>query len=277
MLTVLTGLSSAFSFALSDMFLQRASRMEGVARVMLWVFLIGVAVTLPAAVVIDGVPATPEEWRGFGFSAAAGVVYVGAYGCLLAGLRRGQLSLVAVLSSLQGLFTAVFSVASGERLTLLIGAGLGFTVIGGGFAAMRDRTRSATGAGWAVLSALLFAANLVLYDRADSLSWLSQAAYSRMASAAVFIPFALVITRPLIRREACGFVAAGGVLEIVGLSMVTISVERGPLSVAGVTIAQFATFAVLLGVLFLHERPKPHQLFGMACTVIGVSILALGS
>ena len=43
---------------------------------------------------------------------------------------------------------------------------------------------------------------------------------------------------------------------------------------AGVTTTQFGTFAVILGFVVLHERPKPNQWAGIACTIAGVSLLA---
>ena len=32
---------------------------------------------------------------------------------------------------------------------------------------------------------------------------------------------------------------------------------------------------MILGVAFLHERPRPQQWVGIACTLAGVSLLAL--
>ena len=45
-------------------------------------------------------------------------------------------------------------------------------------------------------------------------------------------------------------------------------------AVAGVTTTQFGTFAVILGFVLLHERPKPNQWIGIVCTIAGVSLLA---
>ena len=63
-------------------------------------------------------------------------------------------------------------------------------------------------------------------------------------------------------------------LELCGLSLLTITFALGPPTVAGVTTTQFGTFAVILGFVLLHERPKPNQWVGIVCTIAGVSLLA---
>jgi drug/metabolite transporter (DMT)-like permease len=66
-----------------------------------------------------------------------------------------------------------------------------------------------------------------------------------------------------------------GVLELSGLLLLTITFALGPAAVAGVTTTQFGTFAVMLGVAALHERPRPNQWVGIAAAVVGVSTLAV--
>jgi drug/metabolite transporter (DMT)-like permease len=274
MLTVLAGLGSALSYALSDMLAQRVSRREGIVRVMLWILATGLAIVLPVALLVDGVPHGSGQWRAVAFSAAAGVMYLGAYSCLLLGLRRGDLSLVAALSSLQGLFAAVFAVIGGEQVTGLLVLGLALGVIGGALAAVQGRAKTAAGAGWALLSGLCFALVMVLFDRAGDVSWLTQAAVSRLTMVAVFLPAALILRQVSLPPKARPIAIGSGVLEVAGLVLVTVSIQLGPLSVAGVTSSQFATFAVLLGLMFLKERPRRHQLVGVACTLAAVTLLA---
>ena len=48
----------------------------------------------------------------------------------------------------------------------------------------------------------------------------------------------------------------------------------GPPTVAAIATTQFGTFAVILGVALLHERPNRHQWAGIACTLAGVTLLA---
>jgi drug/metabolite transporter (DMT)-like permease len=275
-LTILFGLASSLSYATSDMLSQRASRAADVTRIVFWVLVIGVVLVVPVALIAHGLPHGHDQWRAAGLAAIAGVGYVGAYFALLVGLRRGDLSLVAALSATQGAFVALWAMLTGEHLTALVGAGLALAIVGGTLSAVEGRAKTTAGAGWALLSAALFAVVVVLYDHAGALPSLSVAAVSRTTSFLAIVPVVLLIGGGVsIARPLRLTVAGAGALEILGLVFVTASVAVGPLAIAGVMISQFATFAVLLGIVFLRERPRPHQLFGVACTIAAVSVLAL--
>jgi drug/metabolite transporter (DMT)-like permease len=275
-LTILLGLASSLSYAISDMLSQRASRAADVTRIVFWVLVIGVVLVVPVALIAHGLPRGHEQWHAAGLAALAGVGYVGAYFSLLVGLRRGDLSLVAALSATQGAFVAVWAVSTGEHLTALVAVGLALAIVGGTLSAVEGRAKTTAGAGWALLSAALFAVVVVLYDHAHALPSLSVAAVSRTTSFLAILPVVLFVGGGVkVARPLRLTVAGAGALEILGLVLVTASVAVGPLAIAGVMISQFATFAVLLGIVFLHERPRPHQLFGVACTIAAVSVLAL--
>jgi drug/metabolite transporter (DMT)-like permease len=239
-LTVFLGLGSSLSYAISDMLSQRASRAADVTRIVFWVLLVGVILVVPVALIAHGLPHGDDQWHAAGLAALAGVGYVGAYFSLLVGLRRGDLSLVAALSATQGAFVALWAILAGEQMTALVAAGV-----------------------------------VVLYDHAHALPSLSVAAVSRTTSFLAIVPVVLFAGGGVkLARSLRLTVAEAGALEILGLVFVTASVAVGPLAIAGVMISQFATFAVLLGMVFLRERPRPHQLFGVACTIAAVSVLA---
>jgi len=275
MVTIVSGLLSSLSYASSDLLSQRATRAVSTLRVILWVLIVGSALVLPPALAVDGLPSGGAQWRSFAVAAVAGVFYVAAYFCLLAGLRVGDLSLITALTALQGAFVVVFAVIGGERVTALIALGLALAVVGGALAGLQGRAETTAGARWALLSAFLFAVVIVLYDHAQSLTWLQVTAVSRVTS---LLSVALVVTvvgaGVRLPRRLGGTVVAAGALEVLGLVLLNVSVAAGPLAVAGVMISQFATFGLVLGTVLLHERPRPHQLLGVACTIVAVSILA---
>ncbi|MFM2072748.1 MAG: hypothetical protein RLZZ623_3012 [Actinomycetota bacterium] len=80
------------------------------------------------------------------------------------------------------------------------------------------------------------------------------------------------VTTRIERRAA---VAAGlfGVVAIASLQIAFQNGASGPVSVAA---SQFATVAVILSVLFNHERMRWWQGLGVAATAVGVSLMALG-
>ncbi len=50
-----------------------------------------------------------------------------------------------------------------------------------------------------------------------------------------------------------------------------LAADRGPVAVASVLAAQFATFGTLAGVVFLRERLHPRQWVGVAVVIGAVS------
>ena len=277
MVTIVSGLLSSLSYATSDMLSQRVTRYISTLRVAFWVLLVGVVLVLPPALLIDGLPSGGDQWRSTLVAAIAGVFYVGAYFTLLAGLKVGDLSLVTALSSLQGAFVAAFAIiVGGEQVTAAVAIGLVLAVLGGTLAAVQGRTATTAGAGWALLSGALFGVVIVLYDHAQALTWLQVTTVSRTASLAAIVPFVAAAGAGVWVPKPLGRVLfAAGALEVLGLVLVNVSVAVGPLAVAGVMVSQFATFGLLLGMVVLRERPRPHQLAGVACTIVAVSILSV--
>jgi len=288
--TVLAGLSSAVFYALHDMLAQGLTRTAGLVRVLCWIIPTGVVIVVPAALLADGFPDTSGQWRAVAYCAAAGVFYLATWFTILRALQVGDLSLVAPLTALEGLFVAVVAVLRGETLSGVLAVGVALAVVGGTLAAVQGRARSAAGAGWALLTALSFTLVVLCFDQAGELSWISQAAWSRVTTLAFFVPVAAAVLhrsaraasqqgprryRALGSRGAAVCVVAG-LLELAGLAAMTLAIQKGPLAVAGVTVAQYATVAVVLGLVFLKERPRRHQLVGVVCTLVAVTLLSTG-
>jgi drug/metabolite transporter (DMT)-like permease len=274
MLTIITGLCSALTYACSDTLTQNASRRVGVTRVLVWVLVTGLVLIVPVALLADGLPAGGAQWRAAGIASLTGLLYLVGYRSLLAALRRGDLSLIAALSSLSGAFTAVIALLRGERVTVMLGAGLILAIAGGLMASIQGRARTAAGAGLAVFTGLVFAVILLCYQLADALAPLSIAAFSRLTATVIFVPVAVIAGTPALDPRLRRIVLPAAVLEVVGLSLSATSVWLGPLAVSGVMQSQFATFAVIIGVVFLGERPRPHQIAGIVLTIAGVTVLS---
>ena len=275
MLTILVGLSSAFSYAASDLFSQRVTRAARALTQVAWVLITGAVIIVPIALLVDGLPAGDAQWRAAGAAALAGVAYFGAFLCLLRALHSGDLGLVSALNALQGAYAAVVFVLLGQRLTPLLGVALLLCATGGVLASFENRAKTARGVPWAVAAGLLFACVMVLYSYAHAISWLSQAAISRSVSLLIAVPAALLTGGFGLPRALRGTAVGAGVLELGGLVCFTLALAMGPLTVAAITSTQFGTFAVILGVVLLHERPRRHQWVGLACTLVGVTLLAV--
>ena len=274
MLTILSGLSSAFSYAVSDLLSQHVTRRTRALTQVVWVLMTGAVIIVPIALLVDGLPSGSAEWRGAGIAALAGVVYFAAFTCLLRALHGGDLGLISALNSLQGAYAVIIFVLLGAPVTWLLGGALALCAFGAVLTSVEGPAKTTKGAGWAFASGALFACVMVLYSYADGISWLSQAAISRSVSLLIALP-AVLITGGLAMPKGLRLRAVGaGALELAGLVLLTIALTLGPLTVAGVTTTQFGTFAVLLGFTLLRERPRRHQWVGIACTIVGVTVLA---
>ena len=275
MLTILVGLCSAFSYASSDMLSQRVTRASRALAQVAWVLVTGTVIIVPVALLIDGLPTGDAQWRAAGIAAVAGVTYVAAFSCLLRALNTGDLGLVSALNALQGAWATGMFVLLGTRPTPLLGLSLALCVLGAVLTSIEHRARTIRGVPWSLVSGLLFGGILVLYSYAHALSWLSQAAISRSVSLCIALPLALLTGGIALPRRQRPVAVAAGVLELGGLSGFTLAIALGPPTVAAIATTQFGTFAVILGVALLHERPRRHQWAGIACTLAGVTLLAV--
>jgi len=271
-LTLLTGLLASLSYAGSDMFSQRVTRETRPLTQMVWVLVTGTVVALPLALLVDGLP-DAGQWRGAGLAALAGALYFGALFCLLRGLQVGDLGLVSALTSLQGAYVAVVVILLGVPITPLVGVALVLCAGGAVLTSFEGRAKSTRGALWAVAAGVLFAGIMLCYAYGD-IGWLSQSAISRTVSLVITLPVALFTGSVAVPKAMRIRAVGAGLLELGGVLLLTIAFALGPPTVAGVTTTQFGTFAVILGFVVLHERPKPNQWVGISCTIAGVSLLA---
>ena len=63
-------------------------------------------------------------------------------------------------------------------------------------------------------------------------------------------------------------------LETMGLLAFTAALDRGPVAIVSVIMAQFSTVAVVLAALLLHERLRRQQWVGVALVIAATTLLA---
>lgn len=285
MLTVASGLASALGYAVHDYLLVRIVRSASLWTALLWVMFVGLALLLPLALIVDGIPSGEEQWRAAAFAAGSGVLELLGLGALLKGLATGNLSVVTPLGSLGGGFAAIGAILLGEALPPVAWIGLPLAVAGGLMASIERhadgplgasrRTRATAGAGWALLSAALFAGTFLFFAEATALPPFSLAAIGRTATCVIIVPVALlsgglVLPRGLRRRAA-----AAGVVDAAAFVALAVAVSLGPVAIASVAVAQAGTWAVILGLVVLRERLSRVQLTGVVFTCIAVTLLAV--
>jgi drug/metabolite transporter (DMT)-like permease len=273
-LTVLFALASALCWGAPDVWLAQATRSVGPFAVLFGSVAIGFAAMVPAAFFVE----TPE-WttRGVLLAILVGALSPLAYLLGYRAFRDGSVSVVAPIIACEGGVAALFALAAGERLNSAVAALLPVAVVGVALAAM-GRGSGKGSILPAMACALIWGGLLVLTARvADDLGVFWGFLLIRATALAVISPIAL---RTGAARSWTGDrwrVAAWAAGDTGGYLLFVAAADRGPVAVAGVLAAQFATVAVIAGLLS-GERLRRRQQFGIALVIAAVSgIAATGS
>jgi drug/metabolite transporter (DMT)-like permease len=273
-MTVLLGLTAAVSWAGVNLWLVSVSRRLPPLVTMLVLLAASGLVTLPIALALEGLPG-PEAREQLPVVAIAGLLELAAFVCYLKAVKVGSLAVIAPLLGLEGGVAGVIAIAGGEQVTTPLVAGLVMAVTGTSLACARRGERKAAGAGWALLSGLMFGVMFVLYGHAEPLGPFSAVSAARLAAIVSLVPFVLVASRVRPTRSDVAALSMIGIIDALAFCAFAAAAARGPVSVASVCAAQFSSISVALGILLLHERPARVQLAGIALTLAGTTLLAL--
>ena len=183
------------------------------------------------------------------------------------------MSIVAPIIALEGGLAATVAVVLGERPSPTVIALLALAAAGAVLVSIEPGRRTAKGAGWAALAALVYAVMLVALGHTEQAA-MTSAGVARVASLLTALPLFLMV-RQLPPRPAIKPLLAGGTLDAVGFAAFAIAASLGPLTIASVTSAQWASAAALIGILFLRERLHVNQYIGIGVTMVAVTGLGL--
>ncbi|HEY7258149.1 MAG TPA: EamA family transporter [Gaiellales bacterium] len=272
-MTVALGLGAAAAWAVVNLWMVALSRRVDLGVTTLAVLASSTVVTLPLALAFEGAPAG-GAWSHAPAAAAAGLLELAGLGCYILAIRKGSLAIVAPLVGLEGGIAALFAIAGGERVGVTVVAGILLAVLGTSLSCAERGDRRAAGAGWAIIAGGLFGLMFVMYGLTDSIEPFTAVTIGRLSALAVLVP--ILLRRPavaLARRDLWRLSAVGAV-DAVAFGAFVAAVDRGPVSVASVCGAQFATISVILSVLLLRERPARVQVAGIVLTLAGTTLLA---
>jgi drug/metabolite transporter (DMT)-like permease len=269
-LTILLGIAAAVCWGAPDVWLAQAVRNLGGLAVLFGSLLIGLVVLAPAAAFVD----TPD-WtlRGVLLGIGVGAMSAIAYRVGFEAFREGSVSIVAPIIACEGAVAAVFAIAAGERLGLIVGLFLPVAVVGVVLAAM-GRGGGKAAVVPAVTAALVWGGILVLsVPVADDLGVYWGFMLIRASALAFTLPFAVARGAATSWLADPWRVAAWGLGDSAAYLLFVAAAERGPVAVASVLAAQFATVAVLAGMLS-GERPLRRQRVGIALVIVAVTGIA---
>lgn len=277
-MTVAFGLAAALCWAIDNLISMRIARNIPAVPALVWSLLAGLVAGLPVWLVWHGIPPELPDLRSLAMALASAPCYLAGNAFFLRALRRGNLSIVAPLVGLEGGIAAVIGIlVLGQGVGALTAIGLVLAVLGGSLAASERGTRGAVGAGWALASATAYGATFVCYGEATGISPLGVVLTSRAAAVALLGLWLVAYRRPLaIDASMRRATIALGSIDVLAFTLFATAVAIGPIAVASVSGAQFATLAAALGVVVLAERLRLVQYIGVGVTLIAVIVLALG-
>ena len=279
MLPVLLSLAASSCWGTADFLGGLQSKRVAVAIVLLVVEgtgLVGVLVII--AVTGEPFPGT----RAVLLALVAGVGGVIALGCFYRALSIGTMSIVAPISATGVALPVVVGIATGDRLSTIVAAGLAVTVIGVVLASREhhdDAERASAGrlsVGLALVAAVGFGSYFVLSDAAadDSVLWLL--ALSRIIPVPALAVFAWRRgLRPPAARSTLVLVAAG-TLDCGATALYGVANTKGALSIVAVVGSLYPVMTLVLARAVLGERIGPAQKAGVAAALAGVAMIAAG-
>lgn len=272
-MTVAFGLGAAVAWAVVNLWLVSLSRRVDIAVTALVVLAASTVVTLPLALAVGGVP-DGDTWAHAPAAGAAGLLELAGFGCYVLAIRRGSLAVIAPLVGLEGGIAALVAIAGGERVGALVVAGILLAAVGTSLSCAERGERRAAGAGWAILAGVVFGLMFVMYGMTDPLEPFTAVTIGRFCALVILVP--VVLRRPCVAvaRADLWRLSAVGAVDAVAFGAFVAAVDRGPVSVASVCGAQFATISVILSVLLLRERPARVQIAGIVLTLAGTTLLA---
>lgn len=277
MIAISAGLGAALCWAAATLCAARASRLVGSRSVLAWVMLVGLAITVPVAVV-SGLP------RGLHGIELTWMVLAGAGnvgGLLLAyeAMRRGKVSIVAPISSTEGAIAALLAVAAGEALGASSGILLALIAAGVVLASLAPSDHE-SGAHpveatlLAAAAACSFGVGLFATARVSNALPLVWAVLPPRVVGVALVALPLLVARRVrIEAAAVPFVVTSGVCEVAGFAAFSVG-ARHSVAVSAVLASQFAAFAALAAFVMFRERLRPAQVVGITMIALCVALLS---
>jgi drug/metabolite transporter (DMT)-like permease len=272
------GLGAAFAWALATLCSARASRTIGAVPTLAWVMLVGLVPAVAVVLVAGGHAPQGSE---IGWLALSGLGNVAGLGLVYAAMRRGQVGVVAPISSTEGAVAAAIAIVLGEHVSPGMGAALALAVAGVVLVAAAygtaGRTRPSAVA-FACCAAAAFGASIYATGRVSQDLSVAWAMLPARAVGVAFVTLPLLALRRLSGPgPATRLVVVTGLAEILGFALYAVG-ARHDIAVAAVLASQFAALAVIGSVVLYRERLTRWQTVGIVLIAIAVAVLsALGA
>ena len=296
MTAVLLALASSLAWGVADFGAGLASRRRAVVTVLA----VSSAASFPvvvALVALRGEP--PPGVAPAALAALAAVAGTAGIAAFYRGLAVGSMSVVAPISATGAVLPVVFGIASGERPSVLQGAGVALALAGvllasreavdgadadafgaadpGTAASGEGPRRTSAGVGLALVAAVGFGGFFIGIDAAsDADPW--WAILAQRGTGLLLVLAAAVIIRPGLRVSGAegGALAVIGILDMTANLLFALASTYGLVSLVGLLGSLYPVVTVLLARGVLRERLAPAQWAGVGAALVGVAMISAG-
>lgn len=277
-MAALIGMLVAASYGSGDFLGGLASRHSRTLPVLAIAQLVALVGALVVALLGGGDPGL----RAFALAAPAGLLNVGALGCLYRGLAIGRIGQVAPVAAVVGAVVPItWGLTTGERPSTVVLVGVGLAVVAGALVSSEHDERPGSvfdrGLLLAVAAGLGFGTSFILFSSTPHNSGFWPVLFARMA-AVVGVGVVILVLRvsPSVpvrpRRQA---IAAGG-LDVAATTLLLVALRHG-LTVVVAPVASLAPgFTVMEAWWVLHERASRIQVVGLVTALVGLALIAAG-
>jgi uncharacterized membrane protein len=280
-MSLLLGLVVAASFGSGDFLGGLAStRAKTVA-----VLVVVQTCALVGALVVAGVAGGDPHGGDFALGALAGMLNVGALGCLYQGLAVGRAGVVAPIAAVVGaVIPVVWGLASGENPANAVLVGVVLAVVAGGLISVERGEHPASDAGGrsalvlALLAGVGFGLSFVCYGNTRDASEFWPVFSGRVGAALAVVVVATVLrVSPVLPRRPRVEAIAAGLLDVTATALLLVAVRNGLFATVAPVAALAPAFTVGHAWWYLRQRPSRIQIAGLAIALSGLVLIAVGA
>jgi drug/metabolite transporter (DMT)-like permease len=304
-LAIVLGLTGALCWGGADFAARFASRRVGAYRTLFFMQFFGfIALSIYLKFRGGFFEGIAPGWHPWALAALAGVINMIASLSLYYSFQIGVMSIVAPVSSAYPALTVALAIASGERITVLRGAGLAVTLVGVILAATtftpsaagpananperesapkesapKESAHLSKGVGWALLAALGFGVLFwflgfyVVPAVGSAISvWVIRLTCFSVLAAAAF-PTRQSLALP--SGSVWWLLAVVGFLDTAAFVANNAGLSTGQVSVVSVLASLYGAVTVLLSWIFLREKLERTQWLGIILIFLGIVLVSV--
>jgi drug/metabolite transporter (DMT)-like permease len=238
---------------------------------------------LIVALVVMGVAQDPfPSTRAVLCALGAGTAGIVALGAFYRALAIGTMSIVAPISATGVALPVIVGIATGDRPSAVVVAGLVFTTVGVILASreVHEDEESASAGRTSVVLALLAAIGFGTYFIGADVAADESVLWTVVLGRGIAVPFVglAVLARgvALPRGGDLGILCLAGTVDLLATALYGFANTHGDLSIVSVVGSLYPIATVILARAILEERVRTVQAAGVVAALTGVALIAVG-